>query len=207
MKLHITEKALGEIVLPEGARSTKVMDTEVIGFGAQLTNKGTGAYFVLYRDAKGQRKQAKLGSLGKVSAAAARAQARSYLAALVTLKEESGRASGQRRGACPTVREYFNGAYLALLRSEGKCYETHCSIFRNHVDPALGDQRLDEVTPDDVITLQATLREKRVAGGKWKTQETKSLAESTVKRVMILVRHLFNGKRSTNPIFPGLATP
>lgn len=156
------------------------------------TNKGTGAYFVLYRDAKGQRKQAKLGSLGKVSAAAARAQARSYLAALVTLKEESGRASGQRRGACPTVREYFNGAYLALLRSEGKCYETHCSIFRNHVDPALGDQRLDEVTPDDVITLQATLREKRVAGGKWKTQETKSLAESTVKRVMILVRHLFN---------------
>lgn len=192
MKLHITEKALGEIDLPEGVRSTKVMDTEVTGFGAQLTNKGAGSYFVLYKDAQGQRKQEKLGSVGQVSAAGARAQARSLLAALVSMKEGSGSASGQRRAACPTVRDYFYGAYLALLKSEGKRHETHCSLFRNHVDQVLGGKRLDEVTPDDVIALQASLREKRVAGGKWKTQATKKLSESTVKRLMILVRHLFN---------------
>jgi integrase len=192
MKLHITEKALGEIVLPEGKRSLKVADTEVTGFGAQITHTGTGAYFVAYRDAQGQRKHEKLGSVGAVSAAAARAQAIAHLAAVAALREEAGRSAGPRRPACPSVRDFFYSAYLDLLKSEGKRYETHCSLFRNHVNDVLGHKRLDEVSASDVIELQSALRKKRVAGGKWKTQVTKTLAENTVKRVMILVRHLFN---------------
>ena len=56
MKLHITEKALSEIQIPQGTRSIRVVETEVTGFGAQITSTGTGAYFVAYRDAYGQRK-------------------------------------------------------------------------------------------------------------------------------------------------------
>lgn len=192
MKLHITEKALNELEFAEATRSIKVYDTEVTGFGAQITRNGMGAYFVAYRDAYGKRCQEKLGVVGQLSAVAARAQASTHLAAVAVLREEAGRGAGTRRAACPTVRDFFYGAYLDLLKSEGKRFETHCSLFRNHLEEALGDKRLDEVSASEVIELQAALRKKRVAGGKWKTQATKALAESTVKRVMILVRHLFN---------------
>lgn len=193
MKLHITERALNALVFEAGTRNMKVYDTEVVGFGAQMTHTGSGAYFVAYRDAQGVRRQEKLGGVGQVSAVGARAQASTLLAKVGALREQAGQGGTvTRRAACPTVSAFFHGTYLDLLKSAGRRFETHCSLFRNHVEPLLGDKRLDEVGVSEVMAFQAALREKRVAGGQWKTQPNKTLADNTVKRVMILLRHLFN---------------
>ncbi|WJJ94710.1 site-specific integrase [Neopusillimonas aromaticivorans] len=36
------------------------------------------------------------------------------------------------------------------------------------------------------------LRQKRVSGGRWEKSSTRTLSEGTVKRILILVRHIFN---------------
>ena len=61
----------------------------------------------------------------------------------------------------------------------------HQNFGREHIDMEL-------LTGQDIIDFNTLLRTKTVAGGKWKTQPTKTLADGTVKRILILVRHLFN---------------
>ena len=55
-----------------------------------------------------------------------------------------------------------------------------------------GKVRLDEVSGQDIIAFNTLLREKLVAGGCWKKQASKLLSDGTVKRILILVRHIFN---------------
>lgn len=175
--------------MPEGRTSLKVYDTETRGFGVQLTNKGTGSYFVTYKDVGGRERHEKVGSLGQISAQDARALARLRLQ---TVNEAKGQGQALRRANCPTVSQFFYGPFLHKLRSEQRNYETHASIFRNHVEPALGHLRLDDVSEHHAVELQEALRRKPVASGRWKTQQGKTLADTTVKRAMILLRHFFN---------------
>ena len=58
--------------------------------------------------------------------------------------------------------------------------------------PFLEKKRLDEIGGQDIIEFNTQLRETLVAGGKWSTQASKYLADGTVKRILILVRHIFN---------------
>src|SRR5690606_23443853 len=53
-------------------------------------------------------------------------------------------------------------------------------------------RRLNEIDGDEIVTYAGMLREKRVCGGRGATTCTKLLAEATVKRILILVRHIFN---------------
>lgn len=189
MKSHITEKMLKEIVFAPGKASVKVFDTEVSGFGAQLTPKGTGSYFVTFRDAQGRQCHEKLAQVGAVSAQSARNQARLRLE---EVRQAKGTGHAVRLASGKTVSEFFYEVFIPKLRSEQRNYETHASIFRNHIEPALGKMRLDDVAEDAVLQLQEALQNKLVAAGKWKTQQGKALSPSTVKRIMILVRHVFN---------------
>lgn len=189
MKMHITEKALKEVVFPEKSASVKAFDSEVVGFGAQMTKKGTGSYFVTFRDAQGRQCHEKLAQVGAISAQSARNQARLRLQ---EVREAKGSGNVVRRATGKTVSEFFYEVFIPRLRSEQRSYETHASIFRNHVEPAIGTMRLDDVTEDAVLQLQEELQRKPVAAGKWKTQQGKVLSSATVKRIMILVRHIFS---------------
>lgn len=189
MKLHITEKALKEIVFSDNSSSIKVFDAEVSGFGAQMTKKGSGSYFVTFRDASGRQCHEKLVAVGAVSAQMARNQARLRLE---EVRQAKGQGGAVRRATGKTVSEFFYDVFVPKLRSEQRNYETHASIFRNHVEPMLGALRLDDVNEAHVLQLQEQLMRTPVAGGKWKTQTGKTLSPATVKRVLILVRHIFN---------------
>lgn len=193
MKLHVTEKALKEVVFPAARNSIKVFDTEVVGFGAQMTKTalavGTGSYFVSFRDTQGCQRQEKIASVGAMAAHTARGIARLRLE---EVKKSKGDGQSIRRPNCKTVSEFFYDTFLQQLRSEQRNYETHASLFRNHVNGAIGDKRLDEVTEADVLDLREALLRKPVADGQWKTQRGATLGESTVKRILILVRHIFN---------------
>lgn len=193
MKVHITERALKSVAIPAGRPSIKVFDTEVSGFGAQMTKTGAGSYFVSFRDAQGKQCQEKMAVVGDVAAHTARGLARLRL-------EEVSKSRGEGRavrrpggnGSGRTVADFFYDNYVDKIRSEGRKYKTHTSLFANHLQNAIGEKRLDEVTEKDVLELQEALSRKPVAGGRWKTQQSKTLAPNTVARVMILVRHLFN---------------
>ncbi|TSE26568.1 Tyrosine recombinase XerD [Tepidimonas thermarum] len=196
MKLHITEAALKGCV-PSDKPAVKVFDSEVPGFGAQLTRTGAGNYFVTLRSADGQRRQHKLGAIGKLAAHEARQQARELMASVRT-------GSTPKRGRPPaaglSVSDFFYGPFLDKLRAQGKQTETHTSLYRNHIEPILGSLPMGKVTAQHAQAFQEQLRRKPVAAGRWTTQAGKTLSEGTVKRVMILLRHLFNeAKRQKVP--------
>ena len=190
MKIHITELALNQVAVPTGKKYVLIFDSEQAGFAVQKTDTGSMSYIIVYRDATNRQRQEKLAAVGQVSAEAARALARARLS---SLKEQKGcLPRGRHQRSSPTMDEYFFNTFLPIVRNQSRSYETHASIYRNHVQPVFGKARLDEVTSEGVVDFNTMLRGKPVAAGKWKTQPDKLLADGTVKRIMILVRHIFN---------------
>ena len=189
MNLHITETALKSFVMPQGKNKVVVFDQEQSGFAVNITHKGTMSYVIVYRDAQGAQRQEKLAGVGEISAQAARSLAAARLAAIAQTK---GPTNASRRKSCPSMDAFFFDTFLPAVKNKSRSHETHASIYRNHIQPVFGGMRLDEVTGQDIIEFNTQLRLKTVAGGKWKTQATKSLADGTVKRILILVRHIFN---------------
>lgn len=185
MKLHITEKALREFVFPEGKHKEVLFDQEQTGFAVQVTPKGAMTYVVVYRDADGSQRQEKIARVGTISAQAARSLARARVASV----ENKAR---PRRSVCVTMDDFFFNTYLPIVKAKSRSHETHASIYRNHVQPVFGSRRLDDVTSEDILAFNELLRAKVVAGGRWRRQSSKRLSDGTVKRILILVRHLFN---------------
>ncbi len=190
MKLHITETALANLVVPQGKKWLVVHDTEQTGFAATKLASGIANYFIMYRNEQGKQKQEKLATVGGVSAYAARALARTRLGEINGRKAASGRTA--RKPACTTLADYFYAGYLPVVQANSRSHETHASLFRNHVNDQLGDKRLDEVSEEDILRFKLHLESKLVANGRWSKQATKTLSQGTVTRILILVRHLFN---------------
>jgi len=193
MKLHITEKALKELNLGRTTHKTMIFDEELTGFAVAVTPKGTMTYVIVYRDDTRKQRQEKLADVGTVSAHAARALGKARLAELQERKSVQGR----RRPSCPTMDRYFYDTFLPSVRATSRSYQTHASIYRNHVTAALGGRRLDDISPEDVLEFHEKFCATPVAGGKWKKRGTVCLASTTVKRIMILVRHIMNSAISS----------
>ena len=189
MNLHITETALKSFVMPQGKTKVVLFDQEQTGFAVNVTHKGSMSYVIVYRDAQGTQRQEKLATVGDISAHAARALASARLSDIAQTK---GPADAPRRKSCPTMDNFFFETFLPAVKNKSRSYETHASIYRNHVQPVFGGKRLDEVSGQDIVEFNTLLRTKKVADGKWKTQATQCIADGTVKRILILVRHIFN---------------
>lgn len=189
MKLHITERAVKEVVVPQGTKHVLIFDTEQIGFAVQKTGTGNMSYIVMYRNELKKQRQEKLGKVGEISANAARALAR---ARLTSIEEQKKGLPRGRPMVAPTMDEFFFKSFLPKVKLQSRSYETHTSIYRNHIQSVFGDRRLNEVDGDEIVAYAGMLREKPVSGGRWARTCTKPLAEGTVKRILILVRHIFN---------------
>lgn len=189
MKLHITEKAVTEAVVPKGKKSFLIFDTEQTGFAVQKTVTGNMSFIALYRNEFKQQRQEKLGSVGEISANAARALAYALLAERQERKRVLPRG---RTVLAPTMDEFFFKTFLPKVKLESRSYETHASIYRNHIQREFGHRRLNEIDSDEIVYYAGRLREKPVSGGRWNKSPTRTLSEGTVKRILILMRHLFN---------------
>ena len=189
MKLHITERALADFVIPPGRKKVLAFDQEQPGFAVSITDKGVMSYVIVYRDAQGVQRQERLAGVAHVSAPAARAMAKSRLTEIGLTK---GPSAGARRKSCPTMDAFFFATFLPAIKNRSRSSDTHASIYRNHVQPVFGKRRLDEIDGQALIEFNTRLYGKIVAGGKWKTQGNQTLSDGTVKRILILVRHIFN---------------
>lgn len=189
MKLHITEKAVKEAIVPAGKKHILIFDTEQTGFAVQKTGPGSMSYIILYRNEQKKQRQERLGAVGEISANAARALARSFLA---ELKEKKRGLPRGRTVLAPTMDEFFYKTFLPKVRLESRSYETHASIYRNHIQAEFGQRRMNEVDGDEIVDYAGRLKEKQASGGRWAKSSSRTLSDGTVKRILILVRHIFN---------------
>jgi integrase len=192
MKVHITEQALRHLCFGQRP-AMKVYDAELAGFGAQVTRAGHGSYFVTLKGADGRREQRKLGALGQMAAHEARELARQLLRSRESAPGARTRAARSASGL--TLSDFFYRQFLAALAAQGQQAQTHKSLYRNHIEPILGELLMTRVTAQHVQAFAQQLRRKTVAAGRWKTQAGKTLSEGSVRRVLILLRHIFNEAR------------
>jgi integrase len=191
MKMHITELALKEVNVPEGKTYLLIHDQEQTGFAVQKTARGVMSYLLIYRDVQGRQKQAKLADVGPVSACVARNMARDMLKTIAAGKTETT-IRKPHTALSPVTDDFFYGTYLPQIKSSSRTPGTHESIYRNHVQPAFGKLRMAEISETDMLGYYADLKNKEVAGGRWAAKAGQKIKEGTVKRIMILVRHLYN---------------
>lgn len=191
MKMHITELALKDVKVPQGKSYVLIHDQEQRGFSVQKTARGVMSYVLIYRDAQGKQKQTKLADVGPVSAHVARNMARDMLKTIAQGRTESA-VRAPRAALSPVMDDFFFGTYLPIVNAASRKPGTHESIYRNHVQPVLGKKRMSEIGESEMLEYYAHLKNKEVGGGRWPTKAGQKIKEGTVKRIMILVRHLYN---------------
>ena len=196
MKLHITERALEDVPVPAKGRKLLVFDTEQGGFAVHVTPSGTKSYVIIYRDIDGRQRQERIATFGDIAAHSARELAKARLESIGKAKATEGHkttvTASSAKSLGMTMDGYFYKHYLPAVQVANRAPETHLSLYRNHVGPYFGARRLVDITEACLLAFHSFLRTKPVAGGRWKTQQGKTLADGTVKRILILVRHLFN---------------
>ena len=91
---------------------------------------------------------------------------------------------GRQKGQTEVYRgaEYTTNM-VPKVKLESRSYETHASIYRNHIQPQFGDRRLNEIDGDEIVDYAGQLRQKRVSGGRWETAKWRGWALRTAIRL------------------------
>lgn len=185
MKLNLTEKIVQNFVVPVGKKQEILLDCELPKFGVSVTARGVKSYIISYRDDLGKQRQEKLADFEAMTVPAARAVAKARLDAIEAMKSPGPR----RRNSCPTMDGFFFTTFLPLVKIQSRSYKTHSSMYRNHLQGPFGAMRLDDITESDVLAFNSALADKLVA---YKNPNGRKLTEGTIKRIMVLLRHIFN---------------
>lgn len=186
MRLNLTEKLIQDYAIPEGKKQEVLLDFELPRFAVSVTARGVKSYVISYRDAQGKQRQEKLASFGAISLPAARALAAARLKAI---DDSKPRGNSRRRQSCPTMDTFFFDTFLPLVRTQSRSHETHASIYRTHIQEVFGAVRLDDITEEDVLAFNSALLVKPLS---FKNADKRTLAHGTIKRILILLRHILN---------------
>ncbi len=188
MKLNLTEKLVRDFKVPTGKKQTLLFDFELPGFAVSVTAHGVKSYVIVYRDAADKQRQEKLADFGAMSVHAARAVAKARLDTIEAMKPSRH----WRRSLCLTMDDFFYGTFLPLIKTQSRSYKTHAGIYRTHLQATFGARRLDDITEEDVLAFNLALADTPIAFHNNTNTERRKLADATVKRILILLRHIFN---------------
>lgn len=158
------DKAIAGLPLPE--KGQKIFyDGELPGFGVRVTSAGSRTFILNYRSRRtGRERRYSIGPCDRWKVAAARKEAE-RLRRIVDLGGdplgdlEADRAAEAeeklRRKSVDALCDEFEKQHLPSLRpATQKFYRL---ALKNHVRPALGKKRIEDVTRDDVEDLHKTL--------------------------------------------------
>ena len=166
-----------DAVCPPDKRKIDMYDTAITGFILEVRSTGTKTYYLKYRNARKQQRQFKIGDEKSLSFREASAAAQKLRAKVVLGKDPVEDRSESRKMI--TMGEFVRDRYLPFVKGYKKSWDCDDSLLRNHVLPAFEKKYLDEITPDDLVGFQ----KKKLAGG---------YAPTTVNRIIVLTRYLFN---------------
>jgi integrase len=169
MREKITKRKV-DALKPNPAKDEFLWDTEAKGFGVRV--KPTGARsFVLSYYAPGlhqKRRRSTIGAYGPLTVEEARKQALELLARIAAGEDPALKASEERRAIRDETVQALFPAYLedgVVLRRESTL-EYYESLGRLYVLPSLGELPVARVTPQDVIKLHRTLKDRPVTANR-----------------------------------------
>jgi integrase len=160
-----------QAVCIEGKAKTDYYDNAITGFLLECRASGGKTYALRHRDSHGRQRQIKIGDAKSISFDKARSAAEK-LRSRVVLGESPAEEKKAKR-TIPTIAELYRDTYLPHLQKTRRNMGSDLSFWKNHILPKLGHLHLDELTPQDVIDAQMTMRQDGYAPGtsnKWIVQ-------------------------------------
>ena len=152
-------------------------DAEVPGFMLEQRASGGATFYYRYRDASRAIRLCRLGKLGEVSLAQARAQAFQ----MRELVREGGDPKRElhRFKESPRLLDFVRERYVPYVSSRKRSWQMDVGMFDLHIGPSLGGSRMNRITPADVRAFMQSMADQ-------------GYSPATCNRMLVLLKHIFN---------------
>jgi len=164
-------------VCPEGKGKIDYYDNSITGFILEVRSSGGATYHLRYRDSHGKQRQHKIGDTKSISFDKARTAAEKLRSRVVL--GESPIEEKKLKRTIPTIAELFRDTYLPHLQQTRRNMTSDLSFWKVHLLPKFGHKHLDELTQQEVIHAQQSMRK---AG----------YAEGTANKWIVQIRYMYN---------------
>lgn len=176
MKIKFTKRTIDKLTCqnPQGREFWR--DTACRGLVIEVRSTGGKTYYFSYRDERDKQRLFKLANAADVTPQQAQQlcdEARNRLAMGEDLIKER-----EQLRVSLTVAEFFDDRYLPYAKGYKRSWSTDESLFRNHIQPVIGQQFMDAVTNEDI--------------GRVLARSTKRLGAPSINRLLVFMRYLFN---------------
>ena len=163
MIMNLTTVVPDKLVCPEGKRRIEYVDTGGTGLYVEVraTAPDQGTYYLRYKDANGKTCHQKLGTTIDIGLDEARRLAKRQRAEITLGKDPRSEANNKK--SIPTLTEFMEEQYIPYQKERIRGWERQSDLFRNHLKPTFGNQRLDEITLHSVQQFLTLLRNKGYA--------------------------------------------
>lgn len=175
--LPLRSAGLPSLKCPDGIQKIDYCDSLCKGLVLEVRATGGRTWYVRFTNARGRRRQLRLGDANDLSLAEARVLAQEHRHAVALGRDPAEERQALRQ--VPTLATFVAETFLPAIQISKKSWHQDESLLRNHILPALGNKHLDAITRNDVqAVIQKRIAQKASAG--------------SVNRVIILIRFLFN---------------
>lgn len=154
----LTEMSVERISLPEKGR-LDLWDSVITGLTLRVTKQGVKTWCFVYRAADGKQNRMTFGHFPAISVLKARTIAKQALEELamgndpLSIREEQARLRQQSAEENLTVRKMSEDFIERHARPKTRRWKYTQQVFRNHINPAIGDIPAKDVQRKDVIRL------------------------------------------------------
>ncbi len=176
-KTLLTGRFIGLAICPADKKRICYSDQKVAGLILEVRQSGGKSFYVRYRDPYGSQRNYRISDASSITLAAAREITVDILSKVAAGIDPF--AEKEERRAVPTVKAFFDDCYLPHAQTDKRSWKSDVCIFKHHIDPYIGSQRVDAVTTADILHMKKTMKQK-------------GYAEGTCDRVLILTRYMFN---------------
>ena len=155
--MRLTKRTV-EATRADSGRDVVSWDDALPGFGVRIKPSGVKSFIVQYRSG-GRSRRLTLGRYGPLTVQQARKNARAFLGRVAQGEDPAAERQAERRNAV-TVADLADRFLEHHARPKKKPSSVRMDILnlRNHVVPALGRLRVDQVTRADVARLHHAMR-------------------------------------------------
>ena len=162
-------------------RKTDYYDKTITGFVLEVRSSGGRSYYLRYQDPHGKQKQHRIAGYGDITFAQAKARAQTLRSEIVLGGDPAVRKA--KRKAVPLYAELAR-QHLDSARNHHRRPGDIEGTMRNHLVPAFGKLRLDEITQQAVA--------------KWLADKRKVLAPATVEKLRVTLHRSYRLAKQWN---------
>jgi integrase len=175
-KVNLDAMFVRNAVCPENGK-IDYYDKGITGFILEVRSTGGMTYHLRYRDQHGKQRQHKIGDAKSISFDKARSAAEKLRSRVVL--GDSPIEEKKAKRMIPTIAEIYRDTYLPHLQNTRRGMGSDLSFWKVHLLPRFGSKHLDELTRQDVIDAQLSMRKAGYAVG-------------TANKWIVQIRYMYN---------------